>query len=45
MNERIKSLKEDLNKQITLFNEVSYNLVQRNEEINKLGSKLKSTER
>ena len=44
INERNKALKEDLSKQITLFNEVSNNLTQHNEVINKLGSKSKSAE-
>lgn len=44
MNDRIKALKEELSKQMGLFNEVSFNLVQRQEELNKLGHKLKTTE-
>ena len=45
MSERNKALKEErAGKQIALFNEVSYNLVQHNEEINQLESKLKWTE-
>lgn len=45
MKDRIRMLKDELSKQISLFNEVSYNLVQQNEELDKLGKKLTQTEK